>query len=281
MARNRSRTSGLVTTLASLVLVVGAALLSISEGQVALIPTSIPYPTLPVYDYSFPETATLNQFPGILPSLTPSQANACPPPSGWFPYRVQAGDTLQNLTLSFPATVAEIVAANCLVVDTLPPSSIIFLPPVAATGTSTPVATQQVCGPPTNWVPYLVQLNDSLLKISLMFNISVPELQLANCMGDSTTIYVGTYIMVPFLPTKTFTPTYTPTFTAETLPPQFTNTPVFTLTLTPTTENTPTWTYTPTLVLTVTPSETLTPLPTNTETIQPTPTENPIVTPEG
>ena len=170
---------------------------------------------------------------------------------------------------------------DCLVVDTLPPSSIIFLPPVAATGTSTPVATQQVCGPPTNWVPYLVQLNDSLLKISLMFNISVPELQLANCMGDSTTIYVGTYIMVPFLPTKTFTPTFTPTYTAETLPPQFTNTPVFTLTLTPTTENTPTWTYTPTHVLTVTPSETLTPLPTNTETIQPTPTENPIVTPEG
>ncbi len=283
MAKTRGRTSGLITSIASLILVAGAALLSISEGNVSLNPTSVPYPTLPVYDYSFPETATFfPESPAELQfTLTPSQFYSCTPPTGWLPYRVLAGDTLQSLTLTFPATIAEIVAANCLVVDTLPPNSIIYLPPTAMTVTLTATQSQSVCGPPEGWVPYRVQLYDNLFSISLMFGVSVPELQIANCMGSSTTIYVGDYLMVPNLPTLTFTSTHTLTATFIYLTPQPTNTSTTAPTQTDTIVTSPSFTPTPSPTTVPTESPTVSPTTPNTETPTASPTTNPVITPSG
>jgi len=38
----------------------------------------------------------------------------CPPPPGWYEYRVRAGDTIQSLAERTNSTVQELSAANCL-----------------------------------------------------------------------------------------------------------------------------------------------------------------------
>lgn len=38
----------------------------------------------------------------------------CPPPPGWFTYRVQAGDTLREIAERANSSISELSAANCL-----------------------------------------------------------------------------------------------------------------------------------------------------------------------
>jgi hypothetical protein len=279
MERSRGLTSGLITSIASLILVVGAALLSISEGKVPILPTPPMYPTLPVYDYSFP-TEDINQTAvpeSNLLTPMPSQSAPCLPPAGWQAFRVLPGDNLQTLARAYPASVAEIAAANCLIGDSLPPASIIYLPPVSITVTSTATQSRPLCGPPQVWVPYRVQPLDNLFRLSLAFGISIPELQFANCLGSSTNIYAGDFLMVPNVPTRTPIVTFTSTFTV---------TPIFTSTLwlptqTSTLTLTPSPTFTPTLSETPSPTSTITAQPTQTLTSTPTmnATETPIASP--
>jgi spore germination protein len=61
---------------------------------------------------------------------------------------------------------------------------------------------------------YIVRPGDTLFRIALSYNISSPQLQRANCMGSSTTIYTGQRLWVPNVPTRTPVPgvTVIPTF---------------------------------------------------------------------
>ena len=78
-------------------------------------PTPTPGPTLA-------PTATTD--PNLIPSVTPIGAatatpppgtpTICPIPVGWFPYIVQAGDTLTDIATRSSSTVQELVTRNCL-----------------------------------------------------------------------------------------------------------------------------------------------------------------------
>lgn len=67
-----------------------------------------------------------------------------------------------------------------------------------------------VCGPPQDWMQYLVQAEDNLYRISLKFRTSVSALKIANCMGSSTVIVRGENLWVPNVATSTPISTYTP-----------------------------------------------------------------------
>lgn len=267
MDKPRGFTSGLMTALASILLVAGAAFLSLSEGQVKLDPIFVPYPTLPVYDYSFPTSPTTDYENPINTQFAPtSNQIACIAPHGWLPYRVLPDDTLETLAQIFPASSQEIVAANCLLGDVLPVSSIIYLPPGSATSTLVPTQAPILCGPPAGWIRYLIQPLDNLFRLSLAFGVSIPELQLANCLGNSTTIFTGEYLMVPNVPTRTpigtqiLLITVTPTSFITLVEPS----PTVTFTATPTEISSPTFTPTPTVTVTNTMTESLTATPTPT-----------------
>jgi len=138
-------------------------------------------------------------------------------------------------------------------VTTLTPTITPSPPPV---GTGAPTLS---CVIPQGWVVYIVRSGDTLYGISLMFRITVSQLQNANCL-TSTVIHSGQSLYVPSVPTST------PFFTTETPIPSSTSvmdtdTPIpFTPTDTPL-PPTGTDTDTPTL-----PVPTDTPLPTITDT---------------
>lgn len=124
---------------------------------------------------------------------------------------------------------------------TPPPTSIPIVEPLSPTPTD--------CNPPANWLIYLVQPEDTLFNLSQDLNLTVPQLQLANCL-ETNTIRIGQPLYIPYVPTATASATAT-----------FTATPTSTATATPTPsptlEATGTATPTPTGSATATASPTL------------------------
>ena len=53
------------------------------------------------------------------------------------------------------------------------------------------------CGPSSDWTPYYVRWGDTLGKLAARFDTSVWALQEANCLGNASLIYAGTYLWVP------------------------------------------------------------------------------------
>jgi len=139
------------------------------------------------------------------------------------------------------------------------------------TETTVPLASETICAPPSNWVIYIIQPNDSLYNLGLKFGVTVAELQKGNCMGDSVLLYAGQKLFVPNVPTQTTTvsPTRIPTRSAT--PTEeigiSTDTPEPIPTETPIPTDTPQPTDTPN------PTNTLTPPPLPTDTYTPPPTE--------
>jgi LysM repeat protein len=101
------------------------------------------------------------------------------------------------------------------------------------------------CKPPRNWMIYVVKPTDSLVRLSLIFNVSVEDLQAANCMGQRTLVKPGEKLYVPgatptpsaslratSTPTNTYKAPVVPIWTNTSPPssppsrPQPTNTPV-------------------------------------------------------
>lgn len=71
-----------------------------------------------------------------------------------------------------------------------------------------------ICDPPGSWIPYLVKPTDSLVRLSAIYQVTIFELQQANCMGESIMVRPGDYIFVPgTTPTSTVSPTPTVTIT--------------------------------------------------------------------
>lgn len=271
-------------SIALALLVLGAMIASLSEGQIISPPAPTQFPTLPPPNLTpISQVQTPIFITNTNTALPPTQT-ACPPPAGWQVYTVQAGETLAELAIRYGISVQELLAANCLTSEITIAGAQLFVPLII---TSTPsivptlsltiTPTTARCLPPSGWVKYTVKPGDTLTRLSGLYRVSVWELRRANCL-ISDFIRAGQRLYVPNVATSTFTsvpevpqPTQPilPTATNTTLPtssntslpptPQPSPTPSGTFTNTPT--SLPTATNTPG------PSVTNSPTPTLTETI--------------
>ena len=238
--------SGFLIVAASLLLVLGSFALSFAEsgntrmettdeaGITATESSQSINPATQTPDISSPTSlpATQIPLPVVLPSLTPSVTpsitpTVCPIPTGWISYLVKTGDTLAGVALRYRTTVEKLLAMNCILADGFTLGTRIYVPPL-------PANTAIPCRPPSDWILYPVQPGDTLYRLSVMFGVTVRQLQDANCMGTSTLLRLGTGIYVPpwapILPTSTEAPFYTPTPTWTVIVPDpWTGTPTDTL----------------------------------------------------
>lgn len=221
---------GILVALVSVALILGGFTLSLAEGNVTA-PTWTSSPTATSTSTWQPITppppSPTVPSPTATPTLPPSPTN-CPPPAGWIVYAVQTDDTLEELATRYRLDIETLRQANCLDTDSLPPDSVLYVPPVS---TRTPAP----CGPPPGWVWHPVQPGDTLYRLSLAYGITVRQLQNANCMGNSTIIVVSKWIYVPpwapHTPSPTSTQVLTPTSTWTVITPYTpTSTPTDTLT---------------------------------------------------
>lgn len=252
---------GLLLGLISLTVVIGAISLALAEGYVpqpALFlasetPGDTPFPTSGIAtSFEFLLTPFPSDTP--LPSFTPVPPVNCPPPSGWLRYSVRGGDTIESIALAYHITAGTLIQANCLISTTLLPGYILYVPPL-------PTNTILACGAPAGWIQYTVRSGDTLFKISQLYRTTVSQLQQANCLGGSTTIFTGQKLWVPNVPTST------PAITATIITLEFaTATPEPSATPQPTNTIEPSATPVPP---TSTPTPTPTPPPTPTQTTPP------------
>lgn len=200
---------GVIIAIVSVVLVLGGIVLSLAENlPAAATPTQIP-PTLP---RNFP-TPTFTQTPAIqtvtstgtatsspTPTSTQLSAAPCVAPSGWVRIITGTGDTVYSLAQRYKTSAENLGAANCLSTFDLAAGSVLYVPPV-------PTVTVIPCGHPAGWVrTHIVAPGDNLYRIALSYGLTYPQLQRANCMGGSTTIYAGQRLWVPNIPTRTPVP---------------------------------------------------------------------------
>lgn len=301
----RSGVIGLFAAFAVGAIVFGALFLGLLETNPAFEPTQPPRFTLPP-----PNLTPINGINATLMIPSPlvvhqATPTLCPPPIGWDPYIVLAGDELAKLASERGSSLEQILAGNCLLSEMIIPDVLIYLPPVLASGKgtptlmsliqATPLTPSPACQRPSGWITYVVKPGDNLTRISISYRISTWYLKQVNCLhGDL--ILPGWRLWVPNVSTSTFTasptatqrpaasktPTMTFTLTASWTPSLV---PSAITTLTPTPTNTPTETATPTATdtATITPTPTDTPTATPTETATstptPTPTETPTTTP--
>lgn len=247
---------GVIIAIASVILVLGGIFLSLAETLPApATPTQIP-PTLPL---SFPtptatetllvavETLTETETASPTTTLVVLQPTTCTPPTGWIRVTTSGSDTIYSLAQRYKTSAESLSAANCLVSFDLPAGFALYVPPV-------PTVTVIPCGPPAGWVrAYTVQRGDTLYRIALSYGLTFTQLQRANCMGSSTTIYTGQRLWVPNIPTRTPVPgvTIVPDFPTETSIPTDTDIPA---------SNTPTDPPPPTATFTSIPTITNTPV---------------------
>lgn len=144
---------------------------------------------------------------------------------------VTATNTTQPLLPSLTSTDGNLAS---LILSSLTPTSRFSpTPPATATGKPTITATKSTltsttapittlptqCVHPAGWVVYIVRPGDTLSNLSRIFNISIAQLQLANCMGTSVALYVGQAIYTPWIPPTQIIPT-------QVIPTQITPSPV-------------------------------------------------------
>ncbi|MEW6084613.1 MAG: LysM peptidoglycan-binding domain-containing protein [Chloroflexota bacterium] len=272
---------GVVIAIVSIILVVGGISLALAESTPSSAPLASPIlPASPTLQLIFP-TST---FPPLSTQIvvftetgtstlaiasTVTQTTVCTPPNGWVQIVVGVNESIYALAQRYQTDVDTLKNGNCLASYELQSGSLVYVPPIVAT------APPIVCGPPSSWVrAYAVQAGDNLYRISLLYRTTVEQLQSANCMGASITIYTGQRLWVPNVPTSTpgvmitlMFPTSTPSYTP--IPPTFTVTPMPTktstflptLTSVPTASPIPPATNTPVPAITTTPSLTAFPNP--------------------
>ncbi len=295
---------GIGAALTTTLLVIGAIALAMTEGMV--LPASAadldtPEPTSALETF-FPGFATATRRVTPQPNrlvaaatITPTQT--CPTPYAWERIITTGDDTLKSLAAARGVSPDLLMEKNCLSSAMLVPNKQLYLPLLAPSPTPlpemptdtpeptpTPTITPVRCGPPRGWLRYSVQPGDTLFRLSAIYSVTVPELQLANCLGWSTNIRTGEILFVPNV-TPRYTPSLTPTFTA-TFTPRPSNTPVAPTTTRTVKPPTPTYTFTPLPTRTFTPvftptftfTPTRTPLPAASATPTPTGTKTPVVT---
>jgi len=220
----REMGGGLIIAIVSLLLVIGGISLSLAEGTPPEQPTPTPLPPLLATSIDLPtltpilvvNTNTL-EIPTQLPTLTftatlAAPAAVCNPPAGWIPIFVSASDTLYTLAERYKTTTDALNTSNCLNNTAPAIGSRLYVPPV-------PTVTVIPCGPFAGWVrAYTVRPGDNLFRISILYRTTVPQLQRANCMGASSTIFVGQVLWVPNVPISTPAVTALPTRTKTAIP---------------------------------------------------------------
>jgi LysM repeat protein len=245
----------------SAALVIGGISLALAESYVPEIPpTATITPTLaPIFNS--PTTQPQIAFTSTVttPSATVPPPTSCPPPSGWIAVTVKPGETLLTLAQQYQSTPTNLSVANCLFSNSLPTGAIIYVPPV-------PTKTAIPCGPPSNWIQYIVQPGNTMYSLSQAYGVTIAQLQFANCMSASQyNLGAGQRIWVPNVATRTPRATATAT-----------STPI--IIVFPTLTRTATVTATPTDVATSTATATKVPTFTPTATV-PSPTTPPTATP--
>ena len=255
MQNLRQLGGGVIIALISVILVIGGISLALAE---TLPSQATPTPISPTVSLNFP-TATFTA--GTLVSETPSSTVtpiivsftdtlfptntafvvvSCAPPNGWQRITTGSNDTIYSLAQRYRTTAESLSSANCLPSFDIPVGFALYVPPI-------PTVTVIPCGRPGTYVlQHRVQAGDNLYRIALSYGITYTQLQRANCMGSSTTIYAGQLLWVPDVPTHTPIPaaTLTPDIsTATNQPiPTDTNLPPPTATFTPPPTAAPTFT---------------------------------------
>lgn len=261
MQNLRQLGGGVIIALISVLLVIGGISLALAE---TLPSQATPTPIPPTISLEFPtatftlapilsETATATDSVTLTPiisvtdTLFPTNTlfvqASCTPPGGWLRIFTASGDTVYSLAQRYKTTAESLASANCLSSFDIPVGFALYVPPV-------PTVTVIPCGAPAGYVRrHVVQPGDNLYRIALSYGITYPQLQRANCMGSSTTIYAGQLLWVPNVATRTPVP-------GVTIVPDF---PTATNTLSPTDTTVPpsaTFTTAPTIAPTFTPSNT-------------------------
>ena len=201
-----------------------------SEPELALLPplqianTASPTP-LPLVDTPKPGEPTFTPTPTTLPpptkvvrrhiSPSPTPTQRCPPPAGWSVMMIEWGDTLAGLASRYGVPTDELANANCLQAHSLLPGTLLAVPDLRdpAVLVTKPALS---CGPPSDWVYYNVQPEDTLYGLSISLGVTIRQLQIANCMGNSILITAGDRLAVPFIPISTTMPS--PTHSSQSLP---------------------------------------------------------------
>ncbi len=263
---------GFLLGVLSVGLVLGGFALAMAEGGLIPVLVSSPTPSATLQS-AYPTLELLAPLDGLtatsaLPAeITATASNTLPPPpttclppSGWVAISIQPYDTLASIALTYRISGPELQRANCLVSNELVAGSYLYVPPL-------PTSTQIACGAPAGWILYVVQPGDTLYRISLLYRVSVAQLQQANCMGGTTGILTGQQLRVPNVVTSTAT--FTPlTPITETFTPSITLTASSTTGITETSVPTETQTPSPTSI-----PATQTPTPTSAPSNTPSPTQ--------
>lgn len=222
---------GLLSVIASSLIVLGGLSLALLEGQLPFSPTARPPANTATRSLAVTLSSTENTRPPspspVVVTATHTATPLCPPPRGWVPYVLQPDDTYEQLAEERGTSVERLVEGNCLPGPVIMEGSILYIPPLREPtptktprkekkaeepepDTSTPVPPTSVpCGPPDSWVPYTVRSGDTLSRLAREYGTSVYTLQVANCLVGSDLIYAGQTLYLPKGPSRTPTRTAT------------------------------------------------------------------------
>jgi LysM repeat protein len=277
---------GFLTAIASSLVIIGAIVVSMTEGLSLVVPTLEPTLTLPAVVETAeagiptstprPQTAT----PRLVIITNAPRATPCPTPEGWVSLTFSQSDDIKAIAAARGVSVEDLKNANCTA--GFGPGSKIAVPPfptptltpsltytVTITLTLSPTISKTICpGPPANWVRYVVKPGDTLSSLAAATGTTYLDIQTKNCL-TVTQINSGSVLYLPRLPGGTPTPTLRPTITRTTGPsrtsgptrttgPTRTNTPIPTNLPTVPPTGTNIATQTSTLTSTFTPGPTFT-----------------------
>jgi LysM repeat protein len=152
--------------------------------------------------------------PAVVATITPA-----PPSPTFTPAPPPPSDT-PTATLEPPAPIPPTDTPVALppTLTATPVVIVITATPLPPTPTSPPPSASGCPTTPPNWVEYIAQTGDTLNSLAGRVNLSVFDLQQANCL-TSFTIQAGQRLYVPFTPPPpTLTPTRFPTGTSGPTP---------------------------------------------------------------
>lgn len=145
---------------------------------------------VPVAEPLSPVTDDLNPRPAFITGVSEEGViyTVCGAvPEGWLLYTVRPGDTLDSLAEATQSTVADLTTANCLNTGQLSGGMQILVP-------QQPLLT--LCGPPSWWVRYQVQVGDTLTGLAVLRRTTIDEILRANCR-EELDLQIGQSIFLP------------------------------------------------------------------------------------